>query len=121
MDTYTAVKKVPQWTTSTGCAASRSTWRPPTRTPLGGDWLETSLDPRTLALVRLGAVAAMGGCAVTSYGALTDDALAAGASVGDVVDVLFGVLPIVGTARVVAAAPGLALALGHDLDDVPGA
>jgi alkylhydroperoxidase/carboxymuconolactone decarboxylase family protein YurZ len=88
---------------------------------LGVDWGESSLDPRTLALVRLGAVAAMGGCAVTSYGALTDDALANGASIGDVVDVLFGVLPIVGTARVVAAAPGVALALGHDLDGVPGA
>jgi alkylhydroperoxidase/carboxymuconolactone decarboxylase family protein YurZ len=83
------------------------------------DWLETSLDPKTLALVRLGAVAAMGGGAVTSYGALADDALAAGASVADVVDVLFGVLPIIGTARVVAAAPDLALALGHDTDDVP--
>ena len=59
--------------------------------------------------------------AVASYGALADDALDAGATVGDVVDVLFGVLPIVGTARVVAAAPGLALALGHDMDDVPGA
>lgn len=87
--------------------------------PSADDWLATSLDPKTLALVRLGAVAAMGGGAVTSYGALTDDALAAGASVGDVVDVLFGVLPIIGTARVVAAAPDLALALGHDTDDAP--
>jgi 4-carboxymuconolactone decarboxylase len=86
--------------------------------PPAGDWLETSLDPRTLALVRLGAVAAIGGGAVASYGALADDALAAGASVGDVVDVLFGLLPIVGTARIVAAAPGLALALGHDTDDI---
>ncbi len=91
-----------------------------TDTHWSDDWLETSLDPKTLALVRLGAVAAMGGCAVTSYGALTDDALANGASVGDVVDVLFGVLPIVGTARVVAAAPDVALALGHDLDGVLG-
>ncbi len=87
--------------------------------PPAGDWRVTSLDPRTLALVRLGAVAAVGGGAVASYGALVDDALDAGAHVRDVVDVLFAVLPIVGTARVVAAAPGLALALGHDLDDVP--
>ncbi len=86
--------------------------------PLAGEWLATSLDGRTLALVRLGAIAAMGGAAVTHYGALADDAFAAGASVGDVVDVLFGVLPIIGSARVVAAAPGLALALGHDLVDV---
>jgi 4-carboxymuconolactone decarboxylase len=85
---------------------------------LDADWGESSLDSRTLALVRLGAVAAMGGCTVASYGALTDDALTAGASVTEVVDVLFGVLPIIGTARVVAAAPDLALALGHDTDDV---
>lgn len=84
----------------------------------GGDWLEPSLDPRTLALVRLGALVAVGGSRVPSYGALTDSALAAGASVTDVVDVLLGVLPVVGAARVVAAAPGLALALGHDMDDV---
>jgi alkylhydroperoxidase/carboxymuconolactone decarboxylase family protein YurZ len=89
--------------------------------PPTDDWLETSLDPKTLALVRLGAVVAMGGGAVASYGALTDDALAAGATVSEVVDVLFGALPIVGTARVVAAAPALALALGHDTDDIPGA
>jgi 4-carboxymuconolactone decarboxylase len=86
--------------------------------PPADDWLATALDAKTLALVRLGAVAAMGGGAVASYGALTDEALAAGASVADVVDVLFGVLPIVGTARVVAAAPELALALGHDMNDV---
>jgi len=85
--------------------------------PPADDWLGTSLDPKTLALVRLGAVAALGGGAVASYGALTDEALAAGASVADVVDVLFGVLSIVGTARVVAAAPELALALGHDMND----
>jgi 4-carboxymuconolactone decarboxylase len=35
------------------------------------------------------------------------------------VDVLVAVLPIVGTARVVAAAPRLALTLGHDTEDVP--
>ena len=71
-----------------------------------GDWLEPSLDPKTVALVRLGALVAMGGGAIPSLGALTDDALDAGASVSDVVDVLLAVLPIVGTARVVAAAPG---------------
>ncbi len=83
----------------------------------GGDWLEPSLDPRTLALVRLGALVAVGGSRVPSYGSLTDAALDAGASVTDVVDVLLGVLPVVGAARVVAAAPGLALALGHDMED----
>jgi 4-carboxymuconolactone decarboxylase len=84
------------------------------------DWLEPSLDPKTVALVRLGALVAMGGGAIPSLGALTDAALDAGASVSDVVDVLLAVLPIVGTARVVAAAPRLALTLGHDTDDIPG-
>jgi len=80
------------------------------------DWLDPSLDPKTVALVRLGALVAMGGGAIPSLGAVTDDALNAGASVSDVVDVLVAVLPIVGTARVVAAAPRLALTLGHDTD-----
>jgi len=81
------------------------------------DWLEPSLDPKTVALVRLGALVAMGGGAIPSLGAVTDAALDAGASVSDVVDVLVVVLPIVGPARVVAAAPGLALTLGHDTDE----
>ena len=34
----------------------------------------------------------------------------------EVVDVLVGVLPVVGTARAVAAAPRLAMALGYDAD-----
>ena len=85
----------------------------------GGEWLEPSLEPRTLALVRLGALVAVGGCSVPSLGALTDSALDAGASESDIVDVLVAVLPIVGTAKVVAAAPRLALTLGHDTEDVP--
>lgn len=89
------------------------------RTSGGGDWLEPSLDPTTLALVRLGALVAVGGGRVPSYGALVDAALDAGASTTDVVDVLLGVLPVVGAARVVAAAPALALALGHDIEDAP--
>ena len=40
----------------------------------------------------------------------------AGASAAEVVDVLVGVLPVVGAARVVAAAPRLAMALGYDTD-----
>ena len=84
-----------------------------------GDWLEPSLDPKTQALVRLGALVAIGGCTIPSMGALTGEALDAGASESDVVDVLVAVLPIVGTARVVAAAPRLALTLGYDTEDVP--
>lgn len=80
---------------------------------------EASLDTKTMTLVRLGALVAAGGGAVPSYGQLADDALSAGASVEEIVDVLLGVLPLIGPARVVAAAPALALALGFDTEDLP--
>ena len=51
-----------------------------------------------------------------SYGAHADAALDAGATAAEVVDVLAGVLPIVGRPRVVAAAPKLAMALGYDAE-----
>ena len=71
-----------------------------------------ALDPRTLALVRLAALAAVGG-AVSSYGAQADAAFDSGASAEEMVDVLVGVVPVVGIPCVVAAAPKLALALGY--------
>jgi alkylhydroperoxidase/carboxymuconolactone decarboxylase family protein YurZ len=74
------------------------------------------LDPKTRALVRLAALVAVGG-AVPSYGAHADAAIEAGATVAEIVDVLLGVIPLVGLPRVVAAAPQLALALGHDVED----
>jgi alkylhydroperoxidase/carboxymuconolactone decarboxylase family protein YurZ len=77
----------------------------------------TALDARTLALVRLAALVAVGG-AVPSYGAHADAAIGAGATAAEIVDVLVAVLPVVGLPCVVAAAPKLALALGHDVDDV---
>ena len=77
---------------------------------------DRALDPRTLALVRLAALAAVGG-AVSSYGSQADAAVDAGASAAEMVDVLVGVVPVVGIPRVVAAAPKLALALGYDTDE----
>ena len=74
-----------------------------------------ALDARTLALVRLDALVAVGG-AVASYGAQADAAVDAGATAAEIVDVLVGVVPIVGLPRVVAAAPKLAMALGYDID-----
>ena len=74
------------------------------------------LDPKTLELVRLAALAAVGG-AVPSYGAQVDSAVSAGATAAEIVDVLVGVIPVVGLPCVVAAAPKLALALGYDLDE----
>jgi alkylhydroperoxidase/carboxymuconolactone decarboxylase family protein YurZ len=75
-----------------------------------------ALDPRTLALVRLAALAAVGG-ATSSYGAQADAAIEAGASAAEMVDVLVGVVPVVGVPCVVAAAPKLALALGYDTEE----
>ena len=83
----------------------------------GADVAGGELDAKTLALVRLAALVAVGG-AVPSYSAHADAAVGAGASVGEIVDVLVGVVPVVGFPCVVAAAPRLALALGYDTDDV---
>ncbi|MQW78071.1 hypothetical protein GHK92_19570 [Nocardioides sp. dk4132] len=79
------------------------------------------LDAKTVSLARLAALVAIGGGAGPSYGQLADDALSAGASVEEIVDVLVELLPVVGRVRVVAAAPALALALGLDTDDLPQA
>ena len=57
------------------------------------------LDARTLALVRLAALVAVGG-AVSSYGAQADAAVDAGATAAEIVE----------------AAPKLATALGYDID-----
>jgi alkylhydroperoxidase/carboxymuconolactone decarboxylase family protein YurZ len=74
------------------------------------------LDARTQALVRLAALVAVGS-GVPSYGAHADAAVDAGASVAEIVDVLMAVIPVVGLPSVAAAAPKLALALGHDVNE----
>ena len=73
------------------------------------------LDPKTLALVRIAALVAVGG-PVPSYGALADAALDAGATAAQIVDVLVGVARVVGQPRVVAAAPQLGMALGYEIN-----
>lgn len=76
----------------------------------------SGLDAKMLALVRLAALVTVGG-SVASYGAHVDAAVDAGATAAEIVDVLLGVVPVIGLPRVVAAAPQLALALGHDVQD----
>jgi 4-carboxymuconolactone decarboxylase len=73
-------------------------------------------DAKTLALARLAALIAIG-APDPSFGEQTDAAVSAGADADEIVDVLVGVAPVVGTPRVVAAAPQIALALGYDIDD----
>jgi hypothetical protein len=73
------------------------------------------VDSRTQALVRLGALVAIG-AAPASYGWSVDAALAAGATVDEIVGTLLAIAPVVGFARVVAAAQPLAGAIGYDVD-----
>ena len=83
---------------------------------MGHDTVEVSgLDQKTHALVRLGAALAID-AAPSSYQSTIDVALAAGASIDEIVGTLIAVAPTVGLARVVSAAPELALALGYDLE-----
>ena len=74
----------------------------------------TSLDPKTAALLQLGAAVASGSpaaCLAWSTGA----ALAAGANEDEIADVLLAIAPVAGLGRVVAAAPEVATALDYDI------
>ncbi len=74
-----------------------------------------SIDSRTLALIRLASLVAVGG-SEPSFGEHADAALDAGATTDEIVDVLIGITPVVGLPRVVSAAPALARALGIDVE-----
>ena len=80
---------------------------------------DSSLDPSALALTRVAALIATQ-AALASYLWAVESALAAGARDTDIVDVLVAVAPVVGMARVAAAAPELALALGYDVESPSG-
>ena len=83
---------------------------------IGLDTVEVSrLDAKTHALVRLAAALAID-AAPSSYQSAVEPALAAGAGIDEIVGTLIAVAPTVGMARVVSAAPELALALGYDVD-----
>jgi alkylhydroperoxidase/carboxymuconolactone decarboxylase family protein YurZ len=73
----------------------------------------SGLDPKSCALVRLGALVALDAACV-SYQWAVQWALAAGATTDEIVGTLLAVAPVAGVARVVAAAPEVALALGYD-------
>jgi 4-carboxymuconolactone decarboxylase len=73
------------------------------------------LDAKTCALVQLAALLAMGATA-ESCRVTIERARLAGATDGDCVAVLVAVGPAVGAARLVGAAPQLALALDQDIE-----
>jgi len=91
----------------------------PTQTPvldtlaaMTNDTIERcGLDERTLILTRIAALAAMDAPAI-SYAAHIGPALQSGLTSEQLQDVLVAIAPVVGTARVMAAAGNIAEALG---------
>jgi len=73
------------------------------------------VDTKALALAEVAALAGSRAPA-HSYAVVVDEALAAGASPDEIVGILTGVAPIIGSAALAAAAPALALALGYDTE-----
>ena len=74
------------------------------------------LGSKTAALVRLAATVAVD-AAPSSFQHAAAHALAAGARCDEIVATLEAVVPVTGAARVVSAAPKLALALGYDVEE----
>ena len=73
-----------------------------------------ALDPKTAALLQLGASVATG-AAGTCLEWSTTRALAAGATDEEIADALLVIAPVAGLGRVVCAAPDVATALGYDI------
>jgi 4-carboxymuconolactone decarboxylase len=79
-----------------------------------GQVAASALDPKTVALLRVGACVANGSSAVCLEWS-AGRAMAAGASEDEIADVLLALIPVTGLGRVVSAAPDLATALGYDV------
>jgi alkylhydroperoxidase/carboxymuconolactone decarboxylase family protein YurZ len=73
------------------------------------------LDPKTAALVRVGALVAIGSPGVCLEWSTTR-ALAAGATEDEITGVLLAIAPVAGLSRVTAATPDVAAALGYDVE-----
>jgi 4-carboxymuconolactone decarboxylase len=76
----------------------------------------SGIDARAHALIRIGALIALN-ASPPAYMDSVNAALAAGATHEEIVGTLIAVLPTVGVARVVTAAPNLGLAIGYDVAD----
>lgn len=86
----------------------------------GHDWQELTqhidhLDPRSEAFARLSALVALG-ASEPSIAVAMDHAVSAGVTGDEVVAMLIALAPTVGTARLIEAAPAIALGLGIDVD-----
>jgi 4-carboxymuconolactone decarboxylase len=75
----------------------------------------TKLPAQTRALIHVAALVAAGAC-TTSLRWAVELASRSGADDDEIVEVLVTAAAIVGSARVVAAAPRLALAIGYDIE-----
>ena len=75
----------------------------------------SALDAKTTALLRLAVSVASGSSAVCLEWSTTK-ALAAGAREDEIAEVLLAIAPVAGLGRIVSAAPGVATALGYDID-----
>jgi alkylhydroperoxidase/carboxymuconolactone decarboxylase family protein YurZ len=76
---------------------------------------ELGLDDRTVGLVRMAALIALDGES-PSYLRECNAALASGATIDEIVGVLLAVASLTGSARIVSAAPRVALSVGYDVD-----
>ena len=74
------------------------------------------VDDRSHALIRIAALVSAN-AAPPAYMNSVEAALRAGVSYDEIVGVLVAVLPLVGIARVVSAAPNLGLAIGYDVSE----
>ena len=74
-----------------------------------------ALDPKTASLVRVGALAAIGAPEVCLEWS-SSQALAMGATEDEITGVLLAIAPVIGLGRMVGAAPGVAGALGYDIE-----
>jgi 4-carboxymuconolactone decarboxylase len=77
-----------------------------------GAWV---LDPKIAALVRVGALAAIGAPEVCLEWS-SSQALAVGATEDEITGVLLAIAPVIGLGRMVGAAPGVAGAFGYDIE-----
>ena len=73
------------------------------------------LDPKTAALVRVGALVAIGSPGVCLEWSTTR-ALAQGATDDEITDVLLAIAPVAGLGRIACAVPEVATALGYDIE-----
>ena len=75
----------------------------------------SALEPKTWALIRVAGLLSVD-APQASLSWSVSEAIDAGACASDVIGALLAIAPALGSARVVAAAPRLALALGWDID-----